>query len=112
MARPRRTVEFWILTSEAGNDAAADHMDGSHVCDHPETTARATSCEPLQIIDAETYSTTSRPNQAIQRCRSNTLARRLAATPISTTESNSPVASTQVLPLAAPATASTLSRLI
>ena len=40
------------------------------------------------------------------------LASRLAATPISTTDSSSPSTSTQVLPPAAPATARTLSRLI
>ena len=40
------------------------------------------------------------------------LASRFAATPISTTDSSRPGTSTQVLPSAAPATASTLSRLI
>ena len=73
--------------------------------------ARSRARRP-HISRSATNSTTASPTQAIQRCRSSSPATTRAATPISTTDIVRPTTSTQGCCNDAPATASTLSRLM
>jgi CheY-like chemotaxis protein len=67
---------------------------------------------PVHIISTATCSTISSPIHPSHRYRPNSREIAVAAAPISTTENNSPVTRTHGCPCAAPATASTLSKLI